>query len=124
MKNSTTILLPRWFQILEDLANNAALSNPLTVRMMPQDVATRWNSTYDMLVFAREYRMAIDEITGDRDMRKYELGEDEWELVEQLCNLLLVRSTTRLSIHTTHIIPDFQGRNPFFFHIRLLTLLL
>lgn len=62
--------------------------------MMPRDVATRWNSTYDMLVFALEYRMVIDEISGDRDMRKYELDEQEWGLVEQLCNLLEVRYAT------------------------------
>ena len=30
-----------------------------------------------MLVFALEYREAIDEISGDRDMRKYELLEEE-----------------------------------------------
>lgn len=87
--------------------NNAGLSDPLTVWMMPRDVTTHWNSTYDMLVFAREYRKAIDELTGDRDMRKYELDGVEWELVDQLCNLLLVCFTTHLSIHTPHIIPDF-----------------
>lgn len=62
--------------------------------MMPRDVTTCWNSTYDMLIFALEYRQAIDEITGDRDMRKYELDENEWELVDQLCNLLEVRSAS------------------------------
>ena len=62
--------------------------------MMPQDIATRWNLTYDMLVFAHDYCKAIDELTGDRDMRKYELDENEWELVEQLCNLLWVHSAT------------------------------
>jgi hypothetical protein len=86
--------------------------------MMPRDVATRWNSTYDMLVFALEYRKAIDEISGDRDMRKYELDNGEWELVEQLCDLLEVRSTlSYLSFHPchAHLFPDFQGRNPFLF---------
>lgn len=73
--------------------NDAGLSDPLAIRMMPRDVATRWNSTYDMLLFALEYREAIDEITGDRDMRKYELDEEEWELVQQLCDVLGVRCT-------------------------------
>lgn len=57
---------------------------------MPRDVTTRWNSTYDMLVFALEYRSAIDEISGDREMRKYELEEEEWDLVRQLCDVLEV----------------------------------
>ena len=43
-----------------------------------------------MLVFALEYRKAIDEISVDRDMRKYELSEDEWDLARQLCNVLAV----------------------------------
>ncbi len=58
--------------------------------MMPRDVITRWNSTYDMLVFALEYRMAIDEISGDREMRKYELDEEDWDLVRQLRDILEV----------------------------------
>ena len=93
IKNSSTILLPRWGQILEDLENNATLSGskPLAIRMMPRDVATRWNSTYDMLTFALEYREAIDLISGDREMRKYELMDEEWVLVQQLCDVLGVR---------------------------------
>jgi len=58
---------------------------------MPRDVITRWNSTYDMLVFALEYRQAIDDISGDREMRKYELEEEDWALVQQLCDILAVR---------------------------------
>lgn len=51
--------------------------------MMPRDVSTRWNSTYDMLVFALEYRSAIESICGDKLMglRKYEMTEGEWEIV-------------------------------------------
>jgi len=45
--------------------------------MMPCGIATYWNSTYNMLVFALKYREAIDGITGDRDMRKFELLEEE-----------------------------------------------
>ena len=97
IKNSTTLLLPRWTQLLQDLAKEA--SDPLPIRMMPRDVATRWNSTYDMLVFALEYRVAIDSITGDRGMRNYELSEEEWGLVQQLgdvlgvCHCLPIRTT-------------------------------
>ena len=117
IKNSTTILLPRWVQLLEDLAKDANLSNanPLTVRMMPRDVATRWNSTYDMLVFALDYHQAIDEITADRDMRKYKLSEDEWALVQQLGDVLAMHCASYHSLPSTHIFADIQGRNSVLF---------
>ncbi|KAF6762937.1 hypothetical protein DFP72DRAFT_801544 [Ephemerocybe angulata] len=44
---STTILLLHWFAILAELG--------LLARIMPRDVSTRWNSTYDMLIFVLEY---------------------------------------------------------------------
>jgi hypothetical protein len=50
---------------------------PLPFGKMPRDVATRWNSTFNMLKFALEYHEAIDNISGDRDLRKYELSEEE-----------------------------------------------
>ena len=55
---------------------------------MPHDVATHWNLTYDMLVFALNYHQAINEITADRDMRKHELSEEEWAFVQQLGDVL------------------------------------
>ena len=59
---------------------------------MPQDVSTRWNSTYEMLKFAYLYREAIDKITGERalKLRDYELLESEWETVKQLRDSLKV----------------------------------
>ena len=61
---------------------------------MPRDVATRWNSTYDMLEFAIKYRLAIDKITGDKlaNLRKYELDDDEWSITMQLHKVLKVRN--------------------------------
>ncbi|KIJ95065.1 hypothetical protein K443DRAFT_77205, partial [Laccaria amethystina LaAM-08-1] len=53
--NSTTLLLPAWKSCLQDLE--------LVIRIMPRDVATHWNSTYDMLNFAVDYRKAIEHIT-------------------------------------------------------------
>ena len=64
----------------------------MKARMMPRDVATRWNSTYDMLEFAVEFREALDTITGDKEMklRRYEMDNEEWEIAYQLRDVLKV----------------------------------
>jgi hypothetical protein len=84
MIHSSTKLLPAWERYLEELK--------LRVRMMPRDVSTRWNSTYDMLTFAVEYRKAIDAISADRGMelRQFELSEHEWGIAVQLRDVLKV----------------------------------
>ena len=44
--------------------------------MMPHDVETQWNSTYDMLHFALDFHMAIDVMTSmcELNLWKYELS--------------------------------------------------
>ena len=56
--------------ILKDVKLNAL--------MMPHDVATHWNSTFDMLHFAINYHPTLDIITSEQDMklRQFELSED------------------------------------------------
>jgi hypothetical protein len=75
---STTIALPGWRRYCKE-------SN-LKRRVFPRDVATRWNSTYDMLKFALEYRAVIDAMTADKSLRlqKFELEDEEWLVVEDL----------------------------------------
>ena len=80
--NSTTLLLPAWKLCLEELK--------LVIRIMPRDVTTRWNSTYDMLSFAVKYKKAIAYVTSDikNNLRKYELTDTEWQIVDELKDTL------------------------------------
>jgi hypothetical protein len=79
-----TIALPAWRCICRELK--------LKERLIPCDVVTRWNSTYDMMRFAVAYRLAIDKITADKTLklRKYELDNDDWVIIEDLVNVLEV----------------------------------
>jgi len=78
IKNSSTIILPQWYAKLEELG--------LKLHIMPCDVLTRWNSTFNMLDFALTYHMAIDEIMSNWDfnLRKHKLEDKEWEIAERL----------------------------------------
>jgi hypothetical protein len=80
----TTLLLPAWAKCLEDLK--------IPYHIIPQDVQTRWNSTYDMLIFTYKHQKAFDNFTGDRgnDLHQFELKENDWGLVKQLCDILEV----------------------------------
>jgi len=73
-------------------ASKSKGDKPLSNRMMPRDIATRWNYTYEMLSFAYTYRDAYNELTSNRDMkmRKYEIEDDDWEIVKQLADVLKV----------------------------------
>ena len=87
------IALPAWRRICHELH--------LKERLIPRDVVTRWNSTYDMLKFVLAYRVVIDKITADKGLklRKYELDNDNWVIVEDLVNVLEVRRSRAIYIH-------------------------
>jgi len=59
---------------------------------LPRDVKTRWNSTYNLLRAAYEYRKAIDMLTSNRemDLRKQELSSDEFEVTKELRDVMRV----------------------------------
>jgi len=63
-----------------------------TISIMPHDIVIQWNLTYDLLEYALKHQRAMDKMTQDwaLGLRKFELGDHEWELVEQLCNMLKV----------------------------------
>jgi hypothetical protein len=69
---------------------------PLSKRMMPRDVATRWNYTYEMLNFAYIYRDAYNELCSNHNMkmRKYKIENQEWEIAKQLADILKVKCFT------------------------------
>jgi hypothetical protein len=77
--------------------------------MMPRDVSTRWNSTFDMLNFALTYRSAIDTITGTHDynLRKFELLPVEWKIAGELREVLKVNSHIFISFMLTSSRTDF-----------------
>ena len=64
----------------------------MTVTLMPRDVATRWNSTLNLLEYALEHRKAIDLVTQwcELGLRDLELTDEEWEIVGQLQSILKV----------------------------------
>jgi hypothetical protein len=56
------------------------------------DVVTRWNSTYDMLVFAYKYRRILDimahRIHTEKDGKHLSMSSSEWEYISKVCSLL------------------------------------
>ena len=65
----------------------------MKVRLLPRDVKTRWNSTYDMLETALKYRKVVDAMCADKknNLRGCELSKREWEIAAQLRATLKVR---------------------------------
>ena len=81
--------------------------------MIPRDVRTRWNATYDMLDFAYQYRVAINKITDicDMKLRAYKIEAHEWETVRQLRDLLKVSNYYFFISQVLYHFIDFQRRN-------------
>ncbi|KAE9399592.1 hypothetical protein BT96DRAFT_820417, partial [Gymnopus androsaceus JB14] len=113
--HSTTIALPAW--------RVACGSHGLNERLLPRDVATRWNSTYDMLVAAKKYSAVVDLITADKalKLRKFELSDAQWAIVDDLvyifkdATLLFSRdniSTIAQVIPMMDILDDFFTESP------------
>ena len=81
------LLLPAWRTLLEDMK--------MSVRNMPCDVSTRWNSTFGMLDFALLYQKPIKSMVTDPDheLSQYALTTHEWKIAKQLRDVLEVHHT-------------------------------
>ncbi|KAF9226431.1 hypothetical protein BS17DRAFT_698806, partial [Gyrodon lividus] len=79
---STTIILPAWQIILCNLW--------MTVSLMPCDVVTHWNKTFDMLEYAWKHREAVDTVIqcSDLGLRRFKLTNHKWKFVKQLYSIL------------------------------------
>ncbi|TFY82867.1 hypothetical protein EWM64_g1152 [Hericium alpestre] len=84
MIHSTTKILPAWRAIV--------VEKNLADRLMPRDVSTRWNSTYNMLVFVVDYQHVIRVLVADDeyDLQQYMMFTNEWKIVQQLRDVLKV----------------------------------
>ena len=80
-----TIALPAWQHTCKD--------KHLKPNLIPWDVSTWWNSTYNMLLFTIKYRDVIDTLTVDKSLklRKFELDNDDWKIFQDLVSVLEVR---------------------------------
>ena len=60
---------------------------------MPRDVSTRWNSMLDMLMYALAHCKVVKHMTQDLvlGLRKFKLNDKEWDLLQQLHDVLKVR---------------------------------
>lgn len=85
IKKSPTGLGRKWAAVLTEFK--------LPYRKMPRDVATRWNSTYDMLVFAVDHSGPIQRLVVDinNKLTDLQLSEEEWGYAKELRDALKVR---------------------------------
>ncbi|KAJ7896332.1 hypothetical protein B0H14DRAFT_2315181, partial [Mycena olivaceomarginata] len=80
--HSTTKSLPAWC--------TACKAKKMAMRLLPHDVRTHWNSTYDMLVVAVQYKQVLNAVTADRNLplRRYKLSDSDWVIIEDLVYML------------------------------------
>ena len=107
------ILLPHWHAILKNLK--------LKDRIMPCNVLTWWNLTYEMLQFAIKYHNALNKITGEKELNlhAYEMDNKEWGFAEQLSEVLKVCILSIFACSPSHFVHPqqiFKDATLFFLH--------
>ncbi|KAJ3965321.1 hypothetical protein EV361DRAFT_777630, partial [Lentinula raphanica] len=80
--HSSTDLLPKWREHVQDTAFKG--------RMLPRDVATRWNSTYDMLAAFLEMKDPVSQFLdrSSHGLTEFLLDDEEWEAIKGLVSVL------------------------------------
>ncbi len=75
----------------------------LAVKMIPRDISTHWNSTFDMLDMALEYQKTVIAMTERQQngLQELELSNDEWEILGKLHEVLKVTVTITHSYTVT-----------------------
>ncbi|TFK58379.1 hypothetical protein BDN72DRAFT_751708, partial [Pluteus cervinus] len=58
--NSTTKLLPLWKEICK--------KHGLAEKLIPRDVSTRWNSTFDLADVSCKYKKALTKIMKEKEL--------------------------------------------------------
>ena len=65
----------------------------MSIHLILHDVATRWNSSSDMVDFALDHHKPIEVVTQKRSgLREFELSDEEWAILEELHKVLKVRT--------------------------------
>lgn len=97
INNSTTDLLPLWRSLFEELDER--------IRILKRDVTTRWNSTHDMGKSVLAHKTKYNTITDARanKLTNYRLSTEEWEILEQLVEVLQVCVLSLTSLHLTDV---------------------
>lgn len=82
--NSSTLLLPAWRKL--------TAGTPFKNQTLLQDIATCWNSTYNMLSVFLEMKDLVNQFLDSSSNRltQYMLEDDEWEAVKDLVMALKV----------------------------------
>ncbi|KAJ3831285.1 hypothetical protein F5878DRAFT_520033, partial [Lentinula raphanica] len=82
--NSPMMLLPKWREQLAD--------TPFAGRTLRCDVATRWNSTHNMLESFLEMKEHVTKFldSAHNGLTEYTLSDEEWEVVKDLVSGLQV----------------------------------
>jgi len=110
--------IPRY---LRGFSNPCYMHYPwLMRRIMPHDVTTCWNLTYDMVEFAVEYRATINSMTAARDLNlsKYKLIPEEWKIALKLCDMLKVGVCSFVHMYSgnAELTQIFKGATLYFSH--------